>query len=72
MNALEGQEWINLHEDINNVDETSDNESNEITLTGRLTSTVSLFLSRLSQAIAAKIFKIFKVFIDTLTTNNSN
>ena len=71
MDALGHQELTNLHQQVNNVDETSDNESNEIAITDRLTVTVSLSLSKLVQAIAA-CFQIIKRFLDTLTKNNSH
>ena len=64
MNALEGQEWINLHEYVNYVDETSDNESNEITV-GSIPTATWLSRSKLGQAIAA-CYKIFKLFLDKM------
>ena len=66
MNALEGQEWINLHANVNNVDETSDNESNEITVTSsNLIAATWLSRSKLGQAIVA-CFKIYKLFLDKM------
>ena len=70
MNALGHQELTNLHEHVNNVDETSDFESNEITtrsngITEQLKVTVSFSVSKLVQAIAA-CFKMYKLLLDNM------
>ena len=39
MNAFEAEEWTRLHESVNNVDETSDDEPTGIIVTIRVTLT---------------------------------
>ena len=54
MNVIEVEDLTNLHDQVNNVDETSDYESTVTVLM-----TVTFLASKLVQAIVKKAFKAF-------------
>ena len=62
MNVIEDEDLTNLHDQVNNVDETSDYESTVTVLV-----TVTFLASKLVQAIVKKAFKaflsLFKIFM---------
>ena len=71
MNVIEDEDLTNLHDQVNNVDETSDYESTVTVLV-----TVTFLASKLVQAIVKKAFKaflrLFKIFMAEIKFNDSN
>ena len=71
MNVIEDEDLTNLHDQVNNVDETSDYESTVIVLV-----TVTFLASKLVQAIVKKAFKaflsLFKIFMIEIQFKDSN
>ena len=71
MNVIEDEDLTNLHDQVNNVDETSDYESTVTVLV-----TVTSLASKLVQAIVKKAFKaflrLFKIFMAEIKFNDSN
>ena len=71
MNVIEDEDLTNLHDQVNNVDETSDYESTVTVLV-----TVTFLASKLVQAIVKKAFKaflsLFKIFMAEIKFKDSN
>ena len=71
MNVIEDEDLTNLHDQVNNVDETSDYESTVTVLV-----TVTFLASKLVQAIVKKAFKaflsLFKIFMAEIKFRDSN
>ena len=71
MNVIEDEDLTNLHDQVNNVDETSDYESTVTVLV-----TVTFLASELVQAIVKKAFKVFlslfKILMAEIKFKDSN
>ena len=68
MNAIEDEDFTNLHDQVNNVDESTDYESTEITVT--------YFASMLVQVIVMQTFgaflSFFMILLPEINTTDSN